>query len=139
MEFRPHISLEVTDLEAAITFYRKVFNTDPTKRYDDYANFRLTEPALHLALVIGKRVPSTATSQHFGVELFADSQLQQWRARVIAAGLTPRIEVAVTCCYAVADKFWLTDPDGHDWEFWVRHDEADTMHGRQKSACCAAG
>jgi hypothetical protein len=52
------------------------------------------------------------------------------------AGLTPRIEETVTCCYAVADKFWLKDPDGNEWEFWVRHEEADRMHGADQEAGC---
>ena len=52
-----------------------------------------------------------------------------------------RVEEQVTCCYAVANKFWLTDPDGHEWEFWVRTDEADSMHGETAETdavgCCA--
>ncbi|MBV8886946.1 MAG: VOC family protein [Chroococcidiopsidaceae cyanobacterium CP_BM_RX_35] len=51
MKSRPHISLDVTDLEASIRFYSAVFGIKPTKQRDDYANFRSLEPPLHLALV----------------------------------------------------------------------------------------
>ena len=44
--------------------------------------------------------------------------------------MTPRVEEQVTCCYAVADKWWAADPDGNEWEFWVRSDEADRRHHR---------
>lgn len=36
MQLRLHISLDVTDLEAAVNFYGAVFAFLPTKRYDDY-------------------------------------------------------------------------------------------------------
>lgn len=139
MQPRPHISLDVTDLEAAINFYSAVFACLPTKRYDDYANFRLEEPALHLALVV--QTQSTREgNQHFGIELFDLSALAAWQARMEAAQLPMRVEQSVTCCYAIADKFWLIDPDGHEWEFWVRSDEAEAMHGPREAepdVCCS--
>ena len=137
MKFRPHISLDVADLDASIRFYSAVFGTEPTKRRSDYANFRLEEPSLHLALVSqpGHQL-SPDSNQHFGIELFEDSQLHVWREQVVSAGLVPRIEESITCCYAVADKFWLKDPDGNEWEFWVRKDEADSMHEKE-AVCCA--
>ena len=137
MKLRPHISLNVTDLDASINFCSSVFGIEPTKRRDDYANFRSLEPPLHLALVSQpghQHRPSP--NQHFGIELFDDSQLHVWQEQVVAAGLVPRIEEFVTCCYAVADKFWLQDPDGNEWEFWVRKEEADRMHG-EEAVCCA--
>jgi catechol 2,3-dioxygenase-like lactoylglutathione lyase family enzyme len=144
MAARPHINLPVRDLEAAIDFYSKVFATSPSKVRPDYANFRLTEPALHLALVhqpdfTGKD-PALDFGQHFGIELFDDADLAAWKDRVTAAGVLPhREEEAVTCCYAVADKFWLQDPDGNDWEFWVRHDDegATLASSDQTATCCA--
>lgn len=141
MQLRLHINLDVTDLEAAVNFYGAVFACPPTKRYDDYANFRLEEPALHLALVVQPR-RAREGNQHFGIELFDISALAAWQSRIEAARLPMRIEQSITCCYAVADKFWLMDPDGHEWEFWVRSDEADSMHGptqQSQEACCAPG
>jgi len=137
MSFRPHISLEVADLQRSAQFYSQVFDTNPTKVYPDYVNFRLE--SLHLALVqTPYREGHSGTHQHFGFELFDPQQLEAWQQRVVAAGLAPKLEPAVTCCYAVANKFWLTDPDGYRWEFWVRTAEAETMHGPISTVvpCC---
>ncbi|NET08755.1 MAG: glyoxalase/bleomycin resistance/dioxygenase family protein [Merismopedia sp. SIO2A8] len=139
---RSHISLEVSDLDAAIRFYSLVFRMAPTKQRDDYANYKLESPALHLAL---EYRPDRASgnpfkNQHFGIELFEDEDLLSWRNWLQAVGVPYRVEEQVTCCYAVANKFWLTDPDGHEWEFWIRTDEADLMHGDIPDApavdCC---
>jgi catechol 2,3-dioxygenase-like lactoylglutathione lyase family enzyme len=126
---RIHLNLQVRDLERSIHFYEALLGAAPSKTRDDYANWRLDEPALHLALVHVPEHRNPTTGEHFGIELFADEDLDAWRRRVEAAGLTARREEAVTCCYAVADKFWVADPDGNEWEFWVRHEEAESMHG----------
>ena len=70
MKTRIHISLEVQDLEKSVEFYSKVFGIDPTKLKEDYANFRLEEPQLHLALNVNDRAETAfRTNQHFGVEI----------------------------------------------------------------------
>lgn len=138
MQTRVHINLNVRDLTQSVAFYSTLFGHVPTKVRSDYANFRLDAPALHLALVHKPTHPPTTTEQHFGIELFEDGELGGWRERIRGAGLAPRVEEQVTCCYAVADKFWVQDPDGNEWEFWVRHEEAEAMHGADlESECCA--
>jgi catechol-2,3-dioxygenase len=152
VDTRVHISLEVASLDRSLEFYAKLFQREPSKVRDGYANFRMETPPLHLALVEqAQRAPEPAqgrTNRHYGIELFADEKLAGWLESVKATGLDVRVEEAVTCCYAVADKFWARDPDGHEWEFWVRKAEADAMHGdeapkaetpRKKAACCAPG
>jgi hypothetical protein len=43
--------------------------------------------------------------------------------RVKAAGLSVREEFSVDCCHANQDKFWVSDPDGVEWEVYVlNHD-----------------
>jgi catechol 2,3-dioxygenase-like lactoylglutathione lyase family enzyme len=132
MTSRPHINLTVSDLDRAVRFYSAMLGTAPTKTKADYANFRLQEPPIHLALQRGARpVPGT---MHFGIELFDDRDLAAWRRRAESAGLLPVDERAVTCCYALADKFWLRDPDGHAWEFWVRKADVDDADADQTYA-----
>ena len=144
MKTRVHINLNVSDLDQSIAFYRKLLGAAPTKKQADYANWRLDNPALHLALVhIPKASVADKQARHFGIELFDDRELAGWKQRVEQAGLSIRTEQEVTCCYAVADKFWAADPDGNEWEFWVRHEEANAMHGAENApaeegACCGA-
>ena len=139
METRVHISLEVRDVAKSVDFYSKLFRTEPTKTKNDYANFRLENPNLHLALVSSpsrKPEPETGmTNRHYGIELFSDEKLDRWLSDVSKAGLNARIEEETTCCYAVANKFWARDPDGHEWEFWVRHGEANSMKSLEPDVC----
>jgi hypothetical protein len=56
-------------------------------------------------------------------------------------GIVSLEEIGTSCCYAVQDKFWVTDPDGVQWEVYYFH--ADTEFNDPKyssadsSACCA--
>lgn len=143
---RIHISIPVSNLEQSLAFYSAVLGQPASKTRDDYANFRLNAPPLHLALVQSRAsgdAPAHALDgpRHFGVELPDHDQLGAWRARAAEAGLAMRVEDDITCCYARADKFWVSDPDGHQWEFWVRTADADTMHEpvavpKARPACC---
>ena len=133
MQTRVHISLPVTDLSRATAFYRGLFGQPASTERDDYANFRLEVPALHLALVLRGEAPAS-DHQHFGVEVFDHDALAQLRGRAVNAGIAVRDEDSIACCYAVGDKFWATDPDGHQWEFWVRTGASDTLAPRP--ACC---
>ena len=141
MKTRIHISVPVSNLEASKQFYAALFGVAPSKVKADYANWRLDQPALHLALVQAPKVAKGHNPvRHFGVELFSDSDLQGWRKRAAEAGLNLRDEEEVVCCYAKADKFWAQDPDGNEWEFWVRLEEAEAMKGESRatgSECCA--
>ena len=136
---RVHINLLVSDLEASKAFYAQLFDQPPSKVKDDYANWRLDSPAIHLALVHEPGRPRVETPEHFGVEIHDDAQLVAWGERLEAAGFEVSHEEAVTCCYAVANKRWVRDPDGNAWELWVRHDDADTLHEMPMTALQTAG
>lgn len=135
---RVHINLPATDLNASMAFYKGLFGA-PTKTRDDYANWRLDEPGLHLALVHapGEVVP---TDRHYGVEVADKAALDTLHEQVKAAGIPTRVEEQISCCYAVGDKFWAADPDGNAWEFWVRTGESDTLAPRAAEGsttdCC---
>ena len=111
---RVHVSLRVGQLEDSVRFYSALFGVAPTERRDDYANFRLDQPPIHLALVEG--AAASPVGGHHGIELEAGDELRRWLDRARGAGIETRSEEAATCCYAVADKFWATDPDGNRWE-----------------------
>lgn len=44
MSSRVQLALRVPDLAASITFYTKLFGTEPAKLRDGYANFAIAEP-----------------------------------------------------------------------------------------------
>ena len=48
---RAQLALNVDDLEEAITFYSKLFNTSPAKVKSGYANFAIVDPQLKLVLL----------------------------------------------------------------------------------------
>ncbi len=129
---RIHINLSVADLDRSIAFYTRLFGAGPSKVRGDYANWRLDEPGLHLALVHDPAFTKERTGEHFGVELMDEGDLASLQERVVESGVEVRTEEQVTCCYAVANKFWAADPDGNEWEFWVRSEDAESMHGDAK-------
>ena len=137
---RVHISLPVTDLARSQAFYSSMFGTPATKVKPDYLNFRLDEPAIHLSLIQNEAaVPHP--HQHYGIELPDAESFSRWEQRGArvedARAIDP--EPNAECCYARANKLWLTDPDGHRWELWHRTGEFDSM-GKEpegpRSACC---
>ena len=49
-------------------------------------------------------------------------------------------EMGTNCCYANQDKFWVTDPDGHQWEIYTFNSDVefnDPKYASQDAtACC---
>ena len=133
---RVHISLDVADLSAANAFYGTLFGHQATKSFDDYINFRLDEPPIHLALQRSTGSAAAAAASHFGIELPDHEALSKWRERLSAAGVDFRDQEHAECCYATGDKLWVTDPDGHAWEIWVRTGVGQGLQDKD-AACCA--
>jgi catechol 2,3-dioxygenase-like lactoylglutathione lyase family enzyme len=123
---RIHISLNVSSIDRSRAFYAALFGCPASKVESDYANFRLDEPPIHLALQGGRSVGS-AGAGHFGIELPDRGTLAEWRRRLRQAGLPVTVEEDAACCYARGEKLWSRDPDGHCWEIWVRTGEYPAM------------
>ena len=121
---RVHISLDVTDIGAALPFYLVLFNARPVKRRDDYVKFELTEPRLNITL--NQHAEARASSGHFGIQVKTSTAVREATARLRAAGFAITAEEETACCYAVQSKVWVIDPDGNRWEvFVVTQAEAD--------------
>lgn len=137
MKSRVHISLNVSKLEDSIHFYGKLFGEKASKVKPDYANFRLDYPAIHLALVQAESVVQgeKQSPTHFGIELETLDELALWERRAEKESLAILEDKDATCCYAKADKFWISDPDSNRWEVWVNKGEADQL-APQKRSCC---
>jgi catechol 2,3-dioxygenase-like lactoylglutathione lyase family enzyme len=114
---RVQLALNVSDLDAAVAFYSKLFGTEPAKRRPGYANFAVAEPPLKLVLIESAGAPGRLN--HLGVEVESTDVVEASHRRLVEAGLATAPETGVTCCYAKQDKVWVDDPDGAPWEIYT--------------------
>ena len=126
---RVQLALNVSDLDAAVEFFGKLFRAEPAKRRPGYANFAIDEPPLKLVLIEGEA--SAGSLNHLGVEVASTGDVREATDRLAAAGLATRTEDEVVCCYAVQDKVWVRDPDGTPWEVYTVLADSPVM-----SECC---
>ena len=143
---RVQLALNVSDLEASVTFYSTMFGVAPHKRRPGYANFAITEPPLKLVLI---EVPADARGtgvagalNHLGVEVASVEEVEVGAARLRDAGLATFDEKDTTCCYALQDKVWVDGPGGEPWEIYTVLADTDAPAGVLRSAapgesaCC---
>jgi len=135
---RFHMGLAIKSLERSEAFYRTLFGQEPTKTRHRYAKFEVAEPPVNLALneVGGDTGPNNPVA-HFGIQVKSTEAVTAIANRLKSAGLETRAEENVTCCYAVQNKVWATDPDGNKWEVYVVLDNEGAHHHSSQDACCA--
>jgi catechol 2,3-dioxygenase-like lactoylglutathione lyase family enzyme len=140
---RVQLALNVSDVDAAVDFYRKLFGAEPAKQRPGYANFAIEEPALKLVLI--ENAEAAGTLNHLGVEVGSSDDVGAAQARLSGEGLPTATEDQVSCCYAVQDKVWVDDPDGSPWEIYtVLSDSEDfgasdpDRTGDGQDVCCAS-
>jgi catechol 2,3-dioxygenase-like lactoylglutathione lyase family enzyme len=134
---KPHVSLNVSNIDRSVAFYEKAFGIAATKRRPGYAKFDLTEPSLNLTM---QEAPRTGTNaSHFGVQVSSTDDVLEAKARFEAAGLETKSEDNTSCCYAVQDKVWVEDPDGNAWEVFVVKGDAPVMSAKGAEVSCCAG
>ena len=131
---KPHVSLNVANVDASVAFYEKAFGVGVFKRRPGYAKFDLEAPSLNLSLVEAPRTGVNAS--HFGVQVAGSEDVAEAKARFEAAGLSVFTEENTACCYAVQDKVWIEDPDGNSWEVFVVKADAPVIKA-EASTCCA--
>ncbi|MEP7201300.1 MAG: ArsI/CadI family heavy metal resistance metalloenzyme [Ilumatobacteraceae bacterium] len=140
---RVQLALNVADLDASIEFYTKLFQTEPAKVRDGYANFAIADPPLKLILFTGMGEPGSLN--HIGVEVEDVEAVASMIARANDLGLTQTIQDDVSCCFAVQDKTWVKGPE-NDWEVYFVKGDAPAMNCGQEpvvettaagtSTCC---
>lgn len=135
---RVQLALNVSDLEAAISFYSELFATTPHKRREGYANFAVDEPPLKLVLIQSTEALG-GTLNHLGVEVATPAEVAAATTRLADAGLHTDVREAELCCHAVQDKVWVSDPDGAPWEVYTVLDDAPAEPAPlpMASACCS--
>jgi catechol 2,3-dioxygenase-like lactoylglutathione lyase family enzyme len=144
---KPHISLNISNIDASVAFYEKAFGVRATKRRPGYAKFDLVSPALNLTMQEAPRTGINAS--HFGVQVASTEDVLEAKRRFEGAELKTFTEEDTACCYAVQDKVWIEDPDGNSWEVFVVKGDADVMGrkpveterqpAKEDAACCAPG
>lgn len=113
---RVQLALNVSDINEAIEFYSKMFNTAPAKVREGYANFAIADPPLKLVLI------ENAVSErlnHLGIEVESTDEVALSTQRFNQVGFATDVEEQTTCCYAVQDKVWVRDPDDARWEVYT--------------------
>ena len=114
---RLQLALNVSDMDAAVAFYSKLFGTEPAKRRPGYANFAIVEPPLKLVLF--ENPAATSKLNHLGIEVESSEKVVAASDRLKQSNLAVRAEPQTTCCYALQDKIWVSDPDGDEWEVYT--------------------
>jgi catechol 2,3-dioxygenase-like lactoylglutathione lyase family enzyme len=121
---RIQLALNVSDLDAAVDFYAKLFATEPAKRKPGYANFAIADPPLKLVLF---EAADGGTLNHLGVETDTAAEVARAEARLTSDGLATTGVDDTTCCYATKVETWVSDPDGARWEWYVKTGDADQL------------
>ena len=133
---RFHVHVGVTDLPAAITFYSRLFDAQPTLVETDYAKWMLDEPRINFAI-------STRSGKngldHLGFQADNEAELDVLHQRLQAAEGPVVEQKGTACCYSESDKYWTVDPAGIAWESFHTLGRVPVFgeQAAEGSACCA--
>ncbi len=121
---RMHVSYYVSDITETVAFYTAFFGQKPTKVKPDYAKYVLESPSLIISF---SKNPAgvKANFGHLGFQVNTLAELNNRLALAKENQLPIREEMGTNCCYAKQDKFWVTDPDGVQWEIYYFHEDAE--------------
>ena len=144
---RLQLAINVSDLDKAVEFYSRLFDTPPAKVKPGYANFAIADPPLKLVLFEGAE---GATLDHLGVEVETPEEVVAAERRLSSAGLETTGVDETVCCFAEKAETWVFDPDGARWEWYVKRGDAEQLHntvvrshprapasGPASGTCCA--
>ncbi|MBS1787523.1 MAG: VOC family protein [Acidobacteria bacterium] len=137
---KPHVSLNVSNIGQSIEFYRKMLGIEPCKVRTGYAKFDVQNPPLNLAMneVSPGEAGKISRLSHLGIQVASTEDVLAMRERWQDAGLATKDEMQTSCCYAVQDKTWVSDPDGNAWEVFVVLEDNLPESGKAGACCTAA-
>lgn len=136
---RMHVSLYVSNVQDTVNFYNQFFGQEADKIKTGYAKYILDNPALIISFVEN---PDRVNPNfgHLGFQVETLEQLKERLDQAKAYDIVHLEELGTACCYAVQDKFWSQDPDGHRWEVYYFHKDAEFNDPRYELAdtevCC---
>ena len=121
---RMHVSYYVKDVQKTVAFYTAFFGIEPVKVKEDYAKFILESPSLIISFVENEERVQ-ANFGHLGFQVASKEEMLARLEVAKAHGLPIKEEIGTACCYAMQDKFWVTDPDGFLWEVYYFHEDVE--------------
>ena len=136
---RMHVSLYVSDIASTVNFYTTFFGQPASKVKKGYAKYELTNPGLIISFVENPdRVKGNFG--HLGFQVGSKEEMEAKLAIAREKNIVSLEEMGTACCYAVQDKFWVTDPDGVQWEVYYFHEDVEFNDPKYSledaSACC---
>lgn len=120
---RLHLSVNVDDLNEAVTYYSALFGSAPGVLEADYARWRLDDPMVNF--VATQRGRSKGVD-HLGLDVESDEELTEVTERLRAAGEQASAAQEGVCCYHTSVKSWSVDPAGMAWETFHTSGRATT-------------
>ena len=141
---RLHVHVGVDDLDQSINFYSTLFDAEPSVTKPDYAKWMLDDPRVNFA--ISAEGHAAHGIEHLGIQVEDAGELEEVYGRLKAAERPILEEGEATCCYANAEKSWITDPDGVVWEAFLTSGESviygdspelsAMSHDAAEGSCC---
>jgi catechol 2,3-dioxygenase-like lactoylglutathione lyase family enzyme len=122
---RVQLALNVDNLAEGVAFYSKLFNTQPVKLKEGYANFAIAEPPLKLVLI--ENPGHGGSINHLGVEVETSDKVHSEIERLAGEGMFTEEQIGTTCCFATQDKVWVTGPGGEMWEVYTVLADSETF------------
>ncbi len=134
---RLQLALNVSNLDEAIVFYSKFFNTEPAKIRPGYANFAILEPPLKLVLF--ENPDAGGSINHLGVEVFSTDEVVNATKYLASQGFVTEVEDGTVCCHALQDKVWVDGPDDSRWEVYTVLADTHSSSSSDGAPCCPSG
>jgi len=132
---KAHLAINVRSVENSIGFYKKMLGIEPSKVRTGYAKFDVQDPPLNLTLnesVFSER----GALSHLGIQVASTDDVLAMREKWVESGLIARDEMQTTCCYALQDKAWVSDPDGNEWEVFTVIEDNLPEKASSVNGCC---
>ena len=136
---RVQLAINVDNLDEAIAFYSRIFQTKPAKIRPGYANYAIKDPPLKLVLF---EKPSEGGSiNHLGVEVETPEEVWAAENRLSESKVATTGIETTQCCYAEKTETWTQSPDGIRWEWYVKHDDTEQFENivvsvEEANKCC---
>ena len=135
MVLKPHVSINIRNIDRSIAFYRRMLGIEPSKIRTGYAKFDVDN--LNLALNEVPTLPGPGALSHLGFQVSSTDDVLAFRKSWADAGLITRDEMDTNCCYANQNKTWVADPDGNEWEAFVVLQDNLPQQEACSATCCA--